>query len=154
VTRAILAEDDTEFRQCVKKILSPRYPSIQLIEAGDGKEAMSKIDLLTPDMIFMDIQLPDKNGLELTRMIRARHPNAIIVILSNHDLRNIGRRRIEMGRIITFQRTHPWVIFFLRSYGSWKIRLTQEIVRGQYSKIYDKAAVFYVTKSLIPGQLL
>ena len=39
-----------------------------------------------PDMIFIDIQLPDKDGLELTRMIKARHPNAIIVILSNYDL--------------------------------------------------------------------
>ena len=86
VTRALLVEDDTEFRQCVKKILSSRYPSIQLIEARDGKEAMSKVDLLPPDIIFMDIQLPDKNGLELTRMIKASHPNAIIVILSNYDL--------------------------------------------------------------------
>jgi DNA-binding NarL/FixJ family response regulator len=86
VTRAILVEDDTEFRQCVKKILSSRYPSIQLIEARDGKEAMSKVDLLPPDIIFMDIQLPDKNGLELTRMIKASHPDAIIVILSSYDL--------------------------------------------------------------------
>jgi DNA-binding NarL/FixJ family response regulator len=86
VTRALLVEDDTEFRQCVKKILSSRYPSIQLIEARDGKEAMSKVDLLPPDIIFMDIQLPDKNGLELTRMIKASHPNAIIVILSSYDL--------------------------------------------------------------------
>ena len=86
MTRALLVEDDTEFRQCVKKILSSRYPSIQLIEARDGKEAMSKVDLLPPDIIFMDIQLPDKNGLELTRMIKASHPNAIIVILSSYDL--------------------------------------------------------------------
>ena len=84
--RAILVEDDNGFRQCIKKILSSRYPSIQLMEAGDGMEAMSKIDLLPPHLIFMDIRLPDKNGLELTRTIKARHPNAIIVILSNHDL--------------------------------------------------------------------
>ena len=84
--RAILVEDDNEFRQCIKKIFSARYPSMQLIEAGDGMEAMSKIDLLPPDLIFMDIQLPGKNDLELTRMIKARNPNAIIVILSNHDL--------------------------------------------------------------------
>jgi len=84
--RAILVEDDNEFRQSIKKIFSTRYPSIQLMEAGDGMEAMSKIDLLPPDLIFMDIQLPGKNGLELTRMIKARNPNAIIVILSNHDL--------------------------------------------------------------------
>src|SRR5512139_2964115 len=84
--RAILVEDDTVFRQCVKKVLSSRYPSVQLMEAGDGMEAMFKIDLLPPDLIFMDIGLPGKNGLELTRMIKARNPNALIVILSNHDL--------------------------------------------------------------------
>jgi DNA-binding NarL/FixJ family response regulator len=85
--RAILVEDDNGFRQCVKKILSSRYPSLQLMEAGDGMEALSKIDLRSPDLIFMDIQLPSGiNGLELTRMIRARNPYAIIVILSNHDL--------------------------------------------------------------------
>jgi len=84
--RAILVEDDTVFRQCVKKVLSSRYPSIQLMEAADGMEAMFKIGLLPPDLIFMDIELPGKNGLELTRMIKARNPNALIVILSNHDL--------------------------------------------------------------------
>lgn len=84
--RAILVEDDIKFRQCVKTILSSRYPSIQLMEAGDGTEAMSQIDLLPPDLILMDIRLPGKNGLELTQIIRARHPNAIIVILSSHDL--------------------------------------------------------------------
>lgn len=84
--KAILVEDDNEFRQCVKKALSSRYPSIQLMDAGDGTEAMSKIDLVPPDLVFMDIQLPGINGLELTRMIKARNPNAIIVILSNHDL--------------------------------------------------------------------
>ncbi len=84
--KAILVEDDSEFRQCVKKVFSTRYPSMQLMEAGDGTEAMSKIDLLPPDLIFMDIQLPGKNGLELTRMIKARNPNIIIVILSNHNL--------------------------------------------------------------------
>jgi two-component system NarL family response regulator len=56
------------------------------MEAGNGMEAMSKIDLAPPDLIFVDIQLPGINGLELTRMIKARSPNAIIVILSNHDL--------------------------------------------------------------------
>jgi DNA-binding NarL/FixJ family response regulator len=85
--RAILVEDDNGFRQCVKKILSSRYPSLQLMEAGDGIEALSKIDLLPPNLIFMDIQLPGGiNGLELTRMIKARNPNAIIVILTSHDL--------------------------------------------------------------------
>jgi DNA-binding NarL/FixJ family response regulator len=112
MTRAILVEDDTEFRQCVKKILSSRYPSIQLIEAGDGKEAMSKIDLLPPDMIFMDIQLPDKNGLELTRMIKARHPNTIIVILSNHDLTEYRETAYRNGANYYISKDSPLGDFF------------------------------------------
>jgi DNA-binding NarL/FixJ family response regulator len=112
VIRAILVEDDTEFRQCVKKILSSRYPSIQLMEAGDGKEAMSKIDLLPPDMILMDIQLPDKNGLELTRMIKARHPNAIIVILSNHDLTEYRESAYRNGANYYISKDSPVGDFF------------------------------------------
>lgn len=84
--RAVLVEDNDGFRQSLKQILSFRYPFIQLTEAGNGEEAMKKIDLLPPDLVFMDIQLPDKSGLELTHLIRARYPNAVIIILSNHDL--------------------------------------------------------------------
>ena len=112
VIRAILVEDDTGFRQCVKKILSSRYPSIQLIEAGDGKEAMSKIDLLPPDIVFMDIQLPDKNGLELTRTIKARHPNAIIVILSNHDLSEYREKAYRNGANYYISKDSPLGEFF------------------------------------------
>ncbi len=112
MTRAILVEDDNEFRQCVKKILSSRYPSIQLIEAGDGKEAMSKIDLSPPDVIFMDIQLPDKNGLELTRMIKACHPNAIIVILSNHDLTEYRETAYRNGANYYISKDSPVGDFF------------------------------------------
>ncbi len=110
--RAILVEDNNGFRQCVKKILSSRYPSIQLMEAGDGMEAMSKIDLLPPDLIFMDIRLPDKNGLELARMIKARHPNAIIVILSNHDLTEYRETAYRNGASYYVSKDSPVGDFF------------------------------------------
>lgn len=85
--RAVLVEDNDGFRQSLKQILSFRYPFIQLTEAGDGEQAMKKIELLPPpDLVFMDIQLPDKSGLELTHLIKSRYPNAVVIILSNHDL--------------------------------------------------------------------
>ena len=107
VTRTILVEDNTDFRQSVKKILSSRYPSMQLIEAGDGKEAMSRIDLLPPDMIFMDIQLPDNSGLELTRMIKTRHPDAIVVILSNYDLTEYREAAFRNGASYYISKDSP-----------------------------------------------
>ena len=110
--RAILVEDNDEFRQCVKQILSSRYPSIQLMEAGDGLEAMSKIDLLPPDLIFMDIQLPDKNGLELTRMIKARYPKVIVVILSNYDLTEYRQTAYQNGASYYISKDSPIGDFF------------------------------------------
>ncbi len=84
--RAILVEDDYGFRQSLKKILSSRYPFMQVVEAEDGKEALRKIDLFHPDLIFMDIRLPGNNGLDLTHTIKTRYPCMVVIILSNFDL--------------------------------------------------------------------
>ena len=55
-------------------------------EAGDGEEALRKIDCLFPNLILMDINLPGENGLELTRIIKADHPETPIIILTSYDL--------------------------------------------------------------------
>ncbi len=110
--RTILVEDDNGFRQCVKNILSSRYPSMQLMEAGDGMEALSKIALLPPDLIFMDIRLPGKDGLELTRMIKAHHPNTIIVILSNHNLPEYRETAYRNGASYYVSKDSPVSDFF------------------------------------------
>ena len=82
----MLVEDSSLFRQLVKNDLQSQFPSMNIIEAGDGIEAFQKIDSHHPNLIFMDIQLPGKNGLELTRKIKAGHPEIIIIILTSHDL--------------------------------------------------------------------
>jgi len=112
MTRAILVEEDNGFRQCVKKILSSRYPAIELMEAGDGVEALFKINLLPPELILMDIQLPGKNGLELIRMIRALQPNAIIVILSIHDLTEYRESAYRNGANYYVSKDSPVGDFF------------------------------------------
>ena len=59
---------------------------MDIIEARDGAEAFQKIDSNLPNLIFIDIQLPGENGLELTRKIKADYPNIIIIVLTNYDL--------------------------------------------------------------------
>jgi DNA-binding NarL/FixJ family response regulator len=58
---------------------------MDIIEAADGVEAFQKIDSYPTNLIFMDIGLPGENGLELTRKIKADHPDVIIIILTSHD---------------------------------------------------------------------
>ncbi len=93
----MLVEDNEAFRDSLKTILSYRYPLMQLIEAGDGKEALRKIDISPPDLVFMDIHLPDENGLELTQMLKTRHPNVVVVILSNYDIQEYRETAYRNG---------------------------------------------------------
>jgi len=87
--RTMLVEDSTSFRQVVKNNLQDQFPSMDIIEAADGIEALKEIDSYPPNLIFMDIKLPGENGLELTRKIKASHPNVIITILTSYDLQEI-----------------------------------------------------------------
>jgi len=84
--KTMLVEDSTLYRESVKNDLRFQFPSMDIIEAGNGIEAFQKIDSHPPNLIFMDIQLPGENGLQLTRKIKADHPEIIIVILTSHDL--------------------------------------------------------------------
>ena len=84
--KTLIVDDSTSFRQLLKGILSAQFPSIEITEAGEGREALDKIDSSCPDLIFMDIRLPGENGLELTKRIRANCPDITIIILTSYDL--------------------------------------------------------------------
>jgi len=83
--RTMVVEDSSSFREIIKYNLRDQFPSMDIIEAADGVEAVQKIGSAAPNLIFMDIGLPGENGLELTRKIKADHPEVIIIILTSHD---------------------------------------------------------------------
>ena len=84
--KVLIVEDSVLFRQLLKETLNNRFSSIQVYEAINGQEAMQKAEALTPDLIFMDLKLPGEDDLDLTRRIRARVPNGIVIPLTAYDL--------------------------------------------------------------------
>jgi two-component system response regulator YesN len=60
-------------------------PSLSVSESADGSDALKKIEQISPDVIFMDIRLPGKNGLELAREIKGHHPNVVVSIFTSYD---------------------------------------------------------------------
>jgi YesN/AraC family two-component response regulator len=66
-------------------------------ESADGSDALTKINQSSPDVVFMDIRLPGKNGLELTREIKDVHPNLVISIFTSHDLPEYRQIAKEYG---------------------------------------------------------
>ena len=81
----MLVDDNFLIMQLVESKLHDQFPSMEIIEAVDGAEALQKIESHPPNLIFMDIHLPGEDGLELTRKIKADHPDIIIIIFTSHD---------------------------------------------------------------------
>ena len=83
--KVLLVDDHAILREGVHALLS-REPDIVVVgEAGDGEEAVALVPRLRPDLIIMDIVMPRMNGLEATRIIRERHPDVRVLILSMYD---------------------------------------------------------------------
>jgi len=66
-------------------------------EAVDAKEALQKVDALSPNLMFIDIRLPGENGLELTKKIKTRYPKIIIIILTSYDLPEYREAAYQYG---------------------------------------------------------
>jgi len=83
--RVFLADDHTLFREGVRALLE-RQPSISVVgEAGDGREALKRIEETSPDLVIMDIVIPGLNGIEVTRQIRKTQPDVKVLVLSMYD---------------------------------------------------------------------
>ncbi len=95
--KILLVEDNVTFRRVLKRSLHHCFPCMIIAEAGDGEEALRRIDTLFPNLIFMDINLPGENGLELTRKIKATHPETPIIILTSYDLPEYRQAAYDYG---------------------------------------------------------
>jgi len=83
--RILVVDDNDFFRKALMEKLQT-LPGVAVNEVADGGEALQKVDAFLPDLIFMDIKLSEENGLELTKKIKAAHPNIIVFITTSYDL--------------------------------------------------------------------
>ena len=81
--RTLIGEDSNFYRQLLKETLRSRFSKMEILEAGDGEEALRKITGSSPHLVFVDIKLPGESGLELTKKIKAQYPNTTVIILTS-----------------------------------------------------------------------
>ncbi len=84
--KILIVEDNDSFRQVLKENLHSRFPSIEIFEAADGGKVLQIVEAESPNLVFMDIQLPGENGLSLTQKIKARYPQISVVIITTYDI--------------------------------------------------------------------
>jgi len=95
--RILLVDDNSPFRQVLKESLQMSFPTLAIDEVADGGEVLRRVDDFLPDLIFIDIKLPGENGLELTKKIKATHPNITIFILTSYDIPEYREAAFQYG---------------------------------------------------------
>lgn len=83
--RVLIIDDHPLFREGIKTIIA-RHPRFEVVdEAGSGREGFDKACDLKPDVVLLDISLPDETGMEVARKIRHNLPRTRIMMLSMHS---------------------------------------------------------------------
>jgi DNA-binding NarL/FixJ family response regulator len=99
LTRVLVVDDHEPFRHFVRATLSVR-PELQIIgEASDGLDAVQKAEELQPDLIVLDIGLPQLNGIEAARRIRKLSPQPKILFLTQESSAEIVQEAIGLGAL-------------------------------------------------------
>jgi len=123
--RTLLVEDNPSFRQTLHEMLHEQFPQVEILEASDSRSALNTITDRRPDMVFMDIKLPDESGLELACRIKTFDPSIVVIILSSHDIPEYRQAAFRNGAscFMSKMNVEPEDIIALiqgtMSYGIW-----------------------------------
>ena len=93
----ILIVDDASFMRMMIKDALQKNGYDDLHEAADGLQAVDKYDEIKPDIVFMDITMPNMDGLEALKTIKGKDPNAIVVMCSAMGQESMVIEAIKTG---------------------------------------------------------
>ncbi len=93
--RLLIADDHAATRDIIRRILEPT--GAIFAEACNGNEAISQYAAFDPDWIIMDISMPEMDGLSATAAIHREHPDARIVIVTQHNSPAMRQRAFDCG---------------------------------------------------------
>jgi len=137
--KLILVDDHAVVRSGLRMLLEAQ-PGLEIVgEAETGSEALKKVKALRPDVVLMDIAMPDMNGIEATRRIKESRPDTVVLALTMHEddqyffeMLNAGAsgyvpKRAAPDELVTAIRTVSRGEVFL--YPSLATRLVQDYLR-------------------------
>lgn len=96
-TRILLADDHTIVRQGIRALLDAQEGIEVVGEAEDGRQAVEKVKELVPDIVVIDITMPNLNGIEATRQIKKINDKIKVLVLTVHDNEEYVHQILQAG---------------------------------------------------------
>jgi DNA-binding NarL/FixJ family response regulator len=95
--RVLIVDDHAMMRQGLAQLINHEPDLVVASEADTAGQALNLIAARRPDLVLVDISLPDKNGLELTKDIQVYHPGLPVLVVSMHDETLYAERVLRAG---------------------------------------------------------
>ena len=95
--KVLIIEDNDNFRQTLREFLNPRYQNLTFEEARDGSEGIEKFNVFRPKIVFVDVRLPDRVGLDLIDIMRGIDPEVYIIMMTSYDLPEYKDAAVRKG---------------------------------------------------------
>lgn len=83
--KVLLADDNERMRESIRRLLELDKSIDIVAEAATGKEVLQQIEVMEPEVVVMDINMPEMNGLEATNYISQHYPQVMVIIISVND---------------------------------------------------------------------
>lgn len=96
-TTIVIADDHPLIRAGMASLLQSEGSFTLLAQASDGEQAVDLYERLQPDVLLLDLSMPNCDGIEATTRIHARHPRARIIIMSAHEGEEVVYRCMQAG---------------------------------------------------------
>lgn len=82
--KLLLIDDDIELRQVFERLISFRFPKLEIFTASNGEEAISHLGNFTPSLVITDCDMPLMNGLMFTKVFKETFPSVPIIMVSGN----------------------------------------------------------------------
>lgn len=120
-TQIFIVEDHPIMRHMVRSYLEEKSEWKVCGEADTASSAREQVPEAEPDLVLIDVALPDMSGIELARVLKEQHPNLILVMLSGHGQKSYIDQALEAGALG----------YILKGNGKELMPALQEILRGE-----------------------
>ena len=97
IIKVAIADDHKIFRDGIKMALSPKQNLKMIWEAEDGKDLLHKITIKKPDVLLMDIRMPEIDGINAIELLRKEYEDLKIIVLTMYDDQQMISKMMEMG---------------------------------------------------------